>query len=324
MLSLIGIGGMGCRIVESFYKKGSSAGRGVSGAAIDTCDTVSELSMPAANKILIGRSKAKGHGAGGSTELGRKIMREEIELAMSAVKNANFENAEVVFIVAGLGSGTGTGGFALLASRIKKTYNVPLLGILILPSKGEGALYTKNAYENFEEIRGSIDGAVVIDSGVLAARGEDRVKSYGTIESTITDFFNFVAPAETLGAVRGNVCTIGFMKMPSERISVKDILGRMLKSCVYFRVDKIKKMHLFLCCDANSIYGQSYANDWIKKKFGVDIEYKFINEASKYINTGIIISGLEDTIGKFEVQAAERRATPSELDDLLGDIKPLF
>lgn len=322
MLALVGIGGTGCKLVESFYKR---AGAGVSGAAIDTCDTVSELSIPAAHKILIGRSRAKGHGAGGSTELGRKIMREEMELAMSAVKNAGFENAEVIFIAAGLGGGTATGGFALLADRIKKTYNIPVIGILVFPSKGEGALYVKNAYENFEEIRSSSDGAIALDNGVLAKRGEDRIKSYKTIENAIVNFFSLADPVETLRAVRGNVCTIGFMEMPAERISVKDLLGKMLKNYVYFRVDKIKKMHLFLRGSTDSIYGQSYANDWIKKKFGVDVEYKLMNDAtSKYINAGIIISGLEDVIGKFEVQAAERRATPSELDDLLGDIKPLF
>ncbi|MBI5253300.1 MAG: hypothetical protein HY930_02735, partial [Euryarchaeota archaeon] len=94
MLSLVGIGGAGCRVVEAFYRKdliGSllskiySRENYATGVAIDTSDSLRALdSIPAANRVLIGSSRAKGHGTGGDVELGIKIMKEELELAMNA------------------------------------------------------------------------------------------------------------------------------------------------------------------------------------------------------------------------------------------------
>ncbi|MFH1774786.1 MAG: hypothetical protein ABH874_07515 [Methanobacteriota archaeon] len=334
MLSLVGVGGAGCKVVESFYRKDlissllskiySKEEGYAAGVAIDTSDSLRALNMPAANRILIGSSRAKGHGTGGDVELGIKIMNEELELAMSVVRRANQEKPEAFFIVAGLGGGTGTGGFAVLADKIKKTYEVPLVGILIFPPRGEGVLYMKNAYKNFDSVVKSIDGAIVLDSNVLTSRGESISKSYKIIDEAIFNVLSIVEPGDLTRITKGRVSTIGFMRIKPERISIKDILDKMFRNYVYFNADKIENLYFAAYGAVQNIYGQSFAKKWAEEKFGMDVEYIFKDDpSSKYLNIGLIISGLSNVEKVLKVEHQEEKAS-SELDELLGDIKPLF
>lgn len=334
MLSLVGIGGAGCRVVEAFYRKdliGSLLSRIYSrenyaaGVAIDTSDSLRALdSIPAANRVLIGSSRAKGHGTGGDVELGVKIMKEELELAMNAVRHANQEKPEAFFIVAGLGGGTGTGGFPVLADKIKKTYGVPLIGILIFPPRSEGVLYMKNAYENFESIIKAVDGAVVLDTNVLISRGETLSKSYKLIDEAIFNVLNIVEPTDMLRITAGRISAIGFMRFKPERISIRDILDKIFRNYVYFNAEKIENLYFAAYGAVQNIYGQSFAKEWAEEKFGTGVEYVFKDDpSSKYLNIGLIISGLRNVEKVLKVEHQEEK-TPSELDDLLGDIKPLF
>jgi hypothetical protein len=333
MLSLVGVGGAGCKVVESFYRKDliSSLLSKIykeegyaAGVAIDTSDSLRALNMPDANRILIGSSRAKGHGTGGDVELGIKIMNEELELAMSVVRRANQEKPEAFFIVAGLGGGTGTGGFAVLADKIKKTYEVPVVGILIFPPRGEGVLYMKNAYKNFDSVVKSIDGAIVLDSNVLTNRGESISKSYKIIDEAIFNVLSIVEPGDLTRITKGRVSTIGFMRIKPERISIKDILDKMFRNYVYFNADKIENLYFAAYGAVQNIYGQSFAKKWAEEKFGMDVEYIFKDDpSSKYLNIGLIISGLSNVEKVLKVEHQEEKAS-SELDELLGDIKPLF
>lgn len=333
MLSLVGIGGAGCKVVEAFYRKDLissllskiySKENYAAGVAIDTSDSLRALDMPAANRVLIGSSRAKGHGTGGDVELGIKIMKEELELAMNAVRRANLEKPEAFFIIAGLGGGTGTGGFTVLADKIKETYGVPLIGILIFPPRSEGVLYMKNAYENFEGVVKPIDGAVVLDANILTSRGETLSKSYKIIDEAIFNVLSIVEPTDMLRITEGRISTIGFMRLKPERISIKDALDKMFRNHVYFNTEKIENLYFAAYGAVQNIYGQSFAKEWAEEKFGTDVEYLFKDDpSSKYLNIGLIISGLRNVEKALKVERQEEKA-PSELEELLGDIKPLF
>ena len=335
MLSLVGIGGAGCRIVEQFYRKDlvgsiikkiSSGGETVRGVAIDTSDTITKLSnIPASNMVLIGQSRAKGHGTGGSVRMGRKIMTEELELAMGAVRKANIDKPEMIFLITGIGGGTGTGGGPVLAERIKITYNVPLLGIIVLPAKSEGALYTKNTFENFDEFIEPLDGVMLLDNNVLSNRGEDFVTCYRILGEAIFKFLGMVNPGDLLRLVEGDISTIGFMRMKAEHIAVKDILDGVIRNNLYFDLEgrKFDKINLIIYGNLSEVYGQSFAKNWVKDKYGVEVDYIFMEEkGSKYLNIGLVITGLKDVKKGFEIK--EDKKAVSDLDDLLGDIKPLF
>lgn len=334
MLSLIGIGGGGCKVVESFFRKDlfsslfsilSKGGDEIRGVAIDTSDTLMKLnSIPTHNRVLIGSSRAKGHGAGGDVELGRKIMQEESELAMNAVRRANIQKPDMFFVIAGMGGGTGTGGLPVLAERLKITYGIPTLGVLILPSKVEGTLFLKNTNLKLNEIIAALDGTLLLDNNVLSERGEDIFKTQKIVNEAIFNFLTSIDSHEILRAVKEKVGTIGFIRVRGEHTSVKDALDRLLKDHVYMNVEKPEKFILLIYGNMKNVYGQSFAKEWVKRKFDADLDYVFRDEPnSKYLNIGLIITGLKDITKRFSVEEVEKKA-PSELEDLLGDIKPLF
>ncbi len=334
MLSLVGIGGAGCRIVEAFYRKDflgsliSKLGKAreeVRGVAIDTSDSITSLkTIPAQNKMLIGKSSCKGHGAGGDIELGRRVLQEEAGLAMNAVRRANITKPDMFFIIAGLGGGTGTGGLPIMAGRLKATYDVPVLGIMVLPSRVEGTLYLNNAYKNFDELKNYVDGAIVLDNNILADRGEDIPRIHKTINQAIFSFLSNIEPAEILRICRGKTSTPGFLRLRAENISVKDIMDRMLKDHVYLPLSNIEEVHLIVEGDMKSLYGQNFAREWVKGKFGVDLDLILKEDPnSKYLNIGLLLTGFKDTAKRIASGEGEK-SVPSELEDLFGDIKPLF
>jgi hypothetical protein len=119
---------------------------------------------------------------------------------------------------------------------------------------------------------------------------------------------------------------MGFMRTRAAHVSIKEVLNRMLRDYVYFSLEgkEVEKMHLIVYGNMGEVYGQSFAKNWVKEKFGVEVDYVFMDEpGSKYLNIGLIITGLKDIQKGFEIKAREERPL-SDLDELLGDIKPLF
>lgn len=338
MLSLVGIGGAGCKVVETFYRKdflssiisklvfkGENFIRGV---AIDTSEAITKLnSIPPENRVLIGSSRAKGHGTGGDVKLGETIMVEELELAMNAIRKVNTEKPEVFFLIAGLGGGTGTGGFPIIAEKIKKTYGVPLIGVLFFPSKTEGTLYIKNAILNLERIIKSVDGRIILDINTLTNRGEDIISSHGIINKMLLNFFNIIEPAEILKIVKGEVATVGYMRIQEEKASIKDMLEKMLRDYIYVNIEEMEKIYLLIYGDLDRVYGESYARKWCSERYNAKLHINFKDEPGlKYINLGAIITGLKDMGKKYmdEILAREKKEKKSELEELLSEIEPLM
>jgi cell division GTPase FtsZ len=336
MLSIVGIGGAGSQIVEGFFKKdivtsvlskfSLKSEDMVRAVAIDTCESIKALGgIPTNNRVLIGSSRAKGHGTGGDVEMGREIVVEESTLAMNAIRRVNIEKPEVFFLVAGLGGGTGTGGVPYLAERIRKTYQVPIILILVLPSKSEGTLYVKNAYSNLEGVLASGDGALLFDNHVLINKGEDMATAHRTIDQAILRMLKTLEPHEILRVNRDKVSTMGVWRTRSEHMAIKDIIDRTLRDYMYYDLDmeKIEKPYLFIHGNTENIYGQSFAREWVKKRFGKELELVFKDHpSSKYLNIMLDIVGLED-VGK-EMKFEDQGGKPSEIDDLLGDIESII
>ncbi|NOZ77385.1 MAG: hypothetical protein GXO65_06970 [Euryarchaeota archaeon] len=336
MLSIVGIGGAGSQIVEGFYKKDifksvlskfSLKGEAdVKAVAVDTCESIAELgAIPTENRVLIGSSRAKGHGAGGDVEMGRKIIEEESTLAMNVIRRVNIEKPDAFLLIAGLGGGTGTGGVAYLAKRIKKTYNVPIILVLVLPSKSEGTLYVKNAYANLDDIIASGDGAILFDNDVLMTRGEDMVTAHKILDREIFKILTVMEPQEILRVNKGKVSTMGFLRIRAEHTAIKDLVDRIVRNHLYFNMEgvSIEKPYLFIYGNTQYVYGQSFAREWAKKRFGQEIELVFKDDPnSKYLNIILDIVGLKD-IGK-EIEHEDEGGKRSEIEELLGDIDSIL
>ena len=127
-LKVIGVGGAGGNAVNRMIQAGMS---GVDFMVINT-DAQDLDNNGAENKIQIGKNLTKGLGAGAKSEIGKDAMEADKEVVQSMI-----EGADMVFITAGMGGGTGTGA-APITAQIAREMGILTVGIVTLPFNFEG------------------------------------------------------------------------------------------------------------------------------------------------------------------------------------------
>ena len=155
-IKVIGCGGAGNNMVNWLYNKG------VKGAEIIACNTDKQhLDMIEADrKFLIGRDTTRGLGAGGFPEKGKEAAQESIQELKESLRGA-----DMVFICAGMGGGTGTGSAPVVA-QVSKDAGAIVIGTVTMPFKIERARVDKAEY-GLQELRQVSDTVIVIDNNRL-------------------------------------------------------------------------------------------------------------------------------------------------------------
>ncbi len=151
-IKVVGVGGGGCNAIDSMINRGL---RGVEFIAINTDAQVLEESY-ASQKIQIGTNVTRGLGAGADPNVGKKAAEEDIE----KIKHA-LDGADMVFVTAGMGGGTGTGAAPIVAD-IAKSQGALVIGIATKPFAWEGKIRMKNAEEGLNELRKFVDSLIII------------------------------------------------------------------------------------------------------------------------------------------------------------------
>lgn len=153
---VVGCGGGGNNTVNRLYNIGVS---GAETIAINT-DKIHLDIIQADKKILIGKSITRGLGAGGFPEIGRRAA----ELARGTLEDV-LKNANLVFITAGMGGGTGT-GVAPVVAQVAKDQGAIVIGMVTSPFKVERARMIK-AEEGLDDLRNCADTVIVLDNNRL-------------------------------------------------------------------------------------------------------------------------------------------------------------
>ena len=163
-IKVIGVGGGGGNAVNTMV-----AGRldGVEFIAANT--DVQALSANRAHvKIQLGRSASRGLGAGANPDVGRAAALEERDAIAGAL-----ENADMVFVTAGMGGGTGTGGAPVVADLAKQA-GALTVGVVTKPFLFEGNRRRKQAEAGIAELRAAVDTLIVIpNQRLLSVAGEN-------------------------------------------------------------------------------------------------------------------------------------------------------
>jgi len=155
-IKVFGIGGAGCNAVTWLFNKGIN-GATVYGVNADAL----HLSITKADdKILIGRELTRGLGAGGFPTRGREAAKE----ALSELKKV-VSNADMVFVCAGMGGGTGTGATPVIAQLAKESGAV-VIAVVTMPFECEKARIDKAEF-GLQELREVVDTVIVIDNNRL-------------------------------------------------------------------------------------------------------------------------------------------------------------
>ncbi len=156
-IKVIGVGGGGCNAVNTMIRAGLS---GVEFIAANTDKQVLE-SVLAPNKIAIGQELTRGLGAGANPDVGRKAALEDY-----AQISEMLTGADMVFITAGMGGGTGTGAAPVFA-KIAKEVGALTVGVVTKPFLFEGKKRMKQALEGINQLRESVDSLIIIPNNRL-------------------------------------------------------------------------------------------------------------------------------------------------------------
>jgi cell division protein FtsZ len=158
-IKIIGCGGGGSNTINRCVEAGMS---GAQLCAINT-DAKHLLAIHAPKKILIGKNITRGLGAGAIPQVGEAAAKENEREIRDFLTGAN-----IVFVTAGMGGGTGTGS-AHFAARLAKEQKALTIGVVTMPFKAEGELRMENAMDGLERLRRLCDTTIVIPNDKLLA-----------------------------------------------------------------------------------------------------------------------------------------------------------
>ncbi len=149
---VLGVGGAGGNAINGMIESGL---QGVEFIAVNT-DAQDLKHSKAKNKIQIGLNLTKGLGAGSKLDIGQAAADESLNDIVNILQGAN-----MVFITAGMGGGTGTGSAHVIA-RAAKELNILTVGVVTLPFLYEGPSRMRRAQQGLEELRKHVDTIIVI------------------------------------------------------------------------------------------------------------------------------------------------------------------
>ena len=155
-IKVVGCGGCGCNMVTWLFNKG------INGATVYGVNTDAlHLSVTKADeKILIGKELTRGLGAGGRATKGREAAKESLVDLKKAVSGA-----DMVFVLAGEGGGTGTGAAPVVAQLAKETGAI-VIGVVTMPFESEKARIDKAEF-GLQELREVTNTSIVLDNNRL-------------------------------------------------------------------------------------------------------------------------------------------------------------
>ena len=149
---VLGIGGAGGNAINGMIEAGL---QGVEFIAVNTDAQDLRLSH-AQTKIQMGLNLTKGLGAGAKLDIGEAAADESLNEIVNVLQGAN-----MVFITAGMGGGTGTGAAHVIA-RAAKELNILTIGVVTLPFLYEGPSRMRKAHQGLEELRKHVDTIIVV------------------------------------------------------------------------------------------------------------------------------------------------------------------
>ena len=169
VIKVIGVGGAGCnavnRIIEDYNRDD------VVFIAANT-DLQALKRSQAGTHLPLGRETTHGLGAGGNPKVGEDAANEQKDDIKQYI-----EGSDMIFITAGMGGGTGTGGAPVIA-KIAKDLGILTIAVVTTPFDGEGPRRMANAMEGIDRLKQNVDALIVVPN--------QRLLEYAQIEKTVT------------------------------------------------------------------------------------------------------------------------------------------
>ncbi|UPV99353.1 tubulin/FtsZ family protein [Halorussus gelatinilyticus] len=223
---LIGVGQAGGKLAQRLAQYDQQMGFGAVQGALAVNSAKADLRELDLDTVLVGQDRVKGHGVGGDNELGAEVMQSDATEVMDSLDGRITAQAEAIFVVAGLGGGTGSGGAPVLARELNRVYQIPVYGLGVLPGRGEGAMYQANAGRSLKTLVREADATLLIDNDAWHTSGESMGEAFEKINQNIAQRVGLlfasgeavegvgesvVDSSEVINTLRsGGIATLGF------------------------------------------------------------------------------------------------------------------
>ncbi len=209
-VKVVGVGGGGSNAVAHML----ASGLGDVEFYVLNTDVQALRASPVPNKLAIGCEVTHGRGAGADPEIGRQAALEDTERIIELL-----QGADMVFVTAGLGSGTGTGAAPVVAS-LAKELNALTVAVVTSPFAFEGARRLRQAEQGLEKLTESVDTVITIPNErllALAPRGTSILEAFRLghdfLRQTVQDIVEIVTTPGFINRdfsdVRSTLCGMG-------------------------------------------------------------------------------------------------------------------
>ncbi len=315
-IKVFGIGGAGSNAVNRMVQEGV---QGVEFYVANTDLQALDVS-PVANKIQLGK---EGLGAGGNPDNGRKAAVESEDSIRKAI-----EGADMVFLTAGLGGGTGTGASPLFA-KIAKELGCLTVGIVTQPFSFEGKKRMVQSEQGLEQLKEYVDSLIIISNNkVLEVIGhipfEDAFKEADNIlrqgVQTITDLIAVPAMinldfADIKSVMEGQGSALFGIGMADGEDKAKEAANRAIQCpLLEASISGAKSAIINVTGGASmSAYDASEAVDFIREAAGNDIDIIFGVAINDKIGDSIIVSVIATGFDLPKTEAAKEAEKVEEV-----------
>jgi cell division protein FtsZ len=188
---VLGVGGGGCNAIKTMI----ASGLGQVEFVVANTDLQVLRSSPAATKVQLGARLTKGLGAGANPQIGKDAALEDVERLREVLSGA-----DMVFITAGMGGGTGTGAAPVIAG-LAKELGALTVAVVTKPFAFEGARRQKQAEEGVRELKTACDTLLVIPNQRLLSvveKGTPLTRAFGVADDILRQAVQGIADVITV------------------------------------------------------------------------------------------------------------------------------
>ena len=165
-IKVIGVGGAGGNTVNSMIENGLNSEIEF---IVANTDAQSLALSKAKHKIQLGVKSTKGLGTGANPEIGRRAAEEDLDKLIEVIGDA-----DIVFLAAGMGGGTGSGAAPVIARALRER-NILTIAVVTKPFVFEGNRRSKVAYEAVKALRGEVDTLLIVPNQRLLEISDNHV-----------------------------------------------------------------------------------------------------------------------------------------------------
>jgi len=203
---LIGVGQAGGKLTRELVEYDERMGFGAIRGAVGVNTASADFRDLPFETVLVGQDRVNGQGVGGDNELGAEVMERDAREVLSALDGRITAGTESIFVVAGLGGGTGSGGAPVLARELGRIHDVPVYGLGVLPGRDEGSMYQVNAGRSLKTFAREADALLLVDNDAFRSAGESITEGFDAINREVAKRVGLLlAAGETVDGVAESV-----------------------------------------------------------------------------------------------------------------------